>query len=117
MTTAVDAEPLLPDQRVKRIADRLMLRFPELPGSTEFVTAQRGPQFQFVVMCDYPRPHLAAMGTKLAMTAKGQVAGWREAEAERKRFVSGDEDPAYPVFAGLAWALVKKLRDMRSMIN
>lgn len=134
MTGYADAQPLLDDSRVGKIADRLRLEFPDIPYETQFVTAvieppynahngteqyreERWPAFQFMVLSPHPRPLQRKRGMLHAKVATGFKAAWDEQEAERKHYVTADEDPAYKIFRALAWSFIQERRSLLQITN
>lgn len=112
-----EAEPLLDDARVARIAERIFLELPALPDETSFATFHDGTKFQFFLSAPNPRPIQRKYGVQHGLTADGDLAGWREAEAERRHFVAAKEDPAYPIFRALAHMMIRDMRNFKSMTN
>lgn len=128
-----DAEPLLDDSRVGRIADRLRLIYPDLPYETQFATAvieppynaargderyieTRWPAAQFIVVAPHPRPLQRKFGTQQASVATMFKAAWDADDRARKHYVATDEDPAYRIFRALTVQFISNRRSLQQII-
>lgn len=134
MSGYANAEPLLADDRVGKIGDRLRLIYPDLPVETQFVTAvieppyrasnggkayteTRWPAAQFMVLGPHPRPIQKKYGYLQASVATLYRAAWDASEKERSHFVATDDDPAYRIFRGLAVQFLAQRRSLLQIIN
>lgn len=123
-----DFEPLISDRRVHAIASIItdLARGRGLTDDTDFVTfiqpattVQRNglltpiPEVGvFAVISDDPRHP----GLRVMTQASVWLKDWRATDAARLHFVSGNEDPALPIFKQITRDHLEKLKNLREMI-
>lgn len=122
-------EPLLTDSRVERLAEALFLRFPALPLDSEvvtFISPERKDQLGrvipagavFAVVSGHPRARVYGQpGMKMMTHAGVWLERWRLEEKGRKHFVSGRDDPAFKFLFLAAKEHLRKIDDLKSLIN
>ena len=125
-------EPLLPDDRVGRIAELLLIAMPDLPKDTDVfsfvVPVQIVPnedgepriipeQAVFAVKAKNPRTWDKVYQGKEVMSSSGMWKSvWDREEKDRKHYVSTREDPAWSPFYIAAAELVRKLKGYKEII-
>lgn len=120
-------ETLISDRRVTAIADLVIDEFREhgLGDNAEFVTFIQPPQIVQRTGVDVPIPEVAvfavisdnprAPGHQVMTQASVWLTDWRATDAARLHFVSGPQDPAFPIFRETAKAHLRTIRNLREM--
>ena len=122
-----DYETLVSDRRVTAIADLVIDEFRAhgLDEESDFVTFIQPPQVVkrqgvdvpipevgvFAVISDNPR----APGHQVMTQASVWLHDWLATDAARLHFVSGPQDPAYPIFREVAKTHLRTIRNLREM--
>jgi hypothetical protein len=119
-------EPLLPDERMLRIARTIRLKFPRLPDATtlftyyqdeEWVKADDGierpvePQAVFVIQVPNPRHP----GFPKLVMGRRPMSSWQALEQERGHSGEIVADPAYRDFAEMAPQAVRWFVNMQAL--
>lgn len=125
-------EPLISDQRLERLVDKLRSEFGPLENF-EFATfiqpardiqketpagilVKATVQEMAVFAALAPRPRSKKAGSKLMSTGTVSLRDWREAEAEAAHY-AGAKDHAHAIYRVVVKDLLGKLDDLRSLIN
>jgi hypothetical protein len=119
-------EPLLPDERLLRIARTIRLRFPSLPDATtlftyyqeeEWVKADDGierpvpPQAVFVIKVPNPRHP----GFDKLVMGRRPITSWQALEQERGHSSEIVADPAFRDFAAMVPEAVRWFENTRAL--
>lgn len=122
-----ELEPLIRDQELWKIQDRVMAQFPELPSSTRMWTAILGSKIKFAVDAPHPKQaEYVALGLQLQPGKQmllreqmdGDLAAWREYEKERKHYAGHNQpDMEYQIFRKLASDLSDQISTLKSIID
>lgn len=126
-----DFEPLLPDDRVDKIAGLLRIAYPQLPPETEFfsfvVPEQSAPnpngngemvplpaQAVFALQSPHPRRTFDKFyrDKELMSNTACWLRIWEAEEKQRSHFVSSRDDPAFGPFSIAARNHVRAMRDL-----
>jgi hypothetical protein len=122
-----DFEPLISDRRMQEIGHKIVDEFrPKgLSDDVDFVTfiqpattiERNGIQVPipevavFAVITDNPK----SAGRRVMTQAAAWLADWLARDAARLHFVSGGQDPAFPVFRRIVREHVEKIQSLREM--
>lgn len=129
-------EPLLDDERLWPIVDRLKAEYGRSkledsefvtfiqPAKQTTVTTEVGIQVPtwvpamavFAVLTPNPRPLAKAAGAKVMTHGTAALEDWRASETERGHYVDGRRDPAHEIFRGVVREHLRILENLRSMI-
>ncbi len=119
-----NAAPLLTDDRLAQIEERVRHAYPTLPDESIFVSAVvENPlgalEGHFLMFAPDPSDYRHEnVRTQATLSVKGTVKmrDWEASEAERKRFV-GKPDPAYGFYAVMARDMVEKIDNLKAIID
>ena len=129
----------LPDSRVERVREHLLLKYPLLAAEgTELLTVRHEPPFtgqlpggevgttedvvlQFLLVTPHPRRMVYKQpGMKLTTQGTLWEVGWLEAEREytNNHYVRGEQtDPLQVIYEGLAYKHVQDIISMKQLSN
>lgn len=128
-----DWEPLIPDERVSRIAELLYVAFPDLKTYNADVFTFIVPEQSFVKDGElrvYPEQAVFAIkstnprasfdkfyrGKQLMTTSGMWMQTWRNEEKAREHYVSAREDPAWSPMFMTARTHIAKIKDLKELI-
>lgn len=129
-------EPVIPDDRLWPIVDRLKAEFGRTKlEETEFLTfvqpakkttarTESGlevptwiPEMAvFAVISPNPRPYARTLGAKVMTHGTAALEDWRESERERGHYVDGRRDPAHEILRGVVREHLRVMTNLREMI-
>lgn len=128
-------EPLLPDDRLEKLEHKLRSQFghDRLDGATFVTFIQPAKQTTatvsgikvptwitemavFAVLSDNPREHAKKRGMRILSSGTVSLKDWRDADAEFDHYV-GRPDPAHQIYRAVVADHLRKMDDLRSLLN
>ena len=119
-------EPLVEDQWVARVEDRLRKKYPQIPETAEFATYVQPATWHRIDGIDVPLPDVAVFilrvpdpkhpGMDLVQRGAETMANWRNRVRAYEQLV-GTPDPLYVHFEAVVRALSSTHKNLREMVS